>query len=132
VEIPVEPPVFVETYAGHCSFAWRADDLGRFLDAVDATASIPAAATPVVDAADTAGRERRALSEIDPEDTTYVRLDPPRPWTLSWEARTRDVVSLTGTPVPSICRAFHTATTDCAAWPTECLERVAELTGFWE
>jgi hypothetical protein len=131
--LAVEPTVHVERYEHHCSFTWRADGLERFLRAVAACDAVPDGSTPVVDATNAAGRRRLALREIDTTGaTTYVRVDPPRPWTLSWERRTEPVVSLTGLPVPSTCRRLHVATTGCDGWSSSPLERVAELTGFWE
>jgi hypothetical protein len=116
--VPVDPPVHVETFATHASLTWRAAGLERFLEAVRATGSIPDDATPTVDATNAAGRRRLRLDEIDATSgvTTYVRVDPPAPWTLAWERRTDPTVSLTGTPDAGTCRALHVATTDCAEW----------------
>jgi hypothetical protein len=128
VRVAVDPPLHVETFASHASVTWTAAELGRFLDAVGACESVPAETTPVVDATNAAGQQRLSLSEIDPgRATTYVRVEPPAPWTLAWERRTEPVVSLSGAPSTETCRRFHLATTDCQRWSADAVARLESL-----
>lgn len=116
--IPVNPAVHVETFTTHASLTWRAGGLARFLEAIRTSTVVPDETRPIVDATNAAGRRQLRLDEIDTTSgaTTYVRVDPPEPWTLAWERRTDPTVSLTGTPDAGTCQVFHVATTDCAAW----------------
>jgi hypothetical protein len=114
--IPVTPPVHVEQYASHTSLSWTANGIEQFVAAVRTTAG---ANTPiVVDATNAAGRRRLGIDEIDTTTaaTTYVRVEPDRPWTLAWDRRSDPVVTLTGTPRPATARRFHVETTDCDGW----------------
>ena len=128
--VPVEPPVHVEVFAGHCSVTWKADELDRFLSAVHAFNPVPARAPVVVDTATTAGRERTELSVLDAggDTTKYVRVEPSAPWTASWERRTWPVVSLSGTPPPAVVRRLHRGTTACGEWSEVAAETLERLT----
>ena len=126
--LPVDPPVHVETFATHCSLTWTADGLGRFLAAAGDLEGVPETALAVVDRTTTAGRERRPLSALAAEEATrYVRVEPPTDWTLSWERRSRPVVSLSGTPPAAACRRLHVATTDCPTWSDDARAALSEL-----
>lgn len=116
--IPVDPPVHVETFATHCTLTWKADELSAFLAGVRALEGVAPSAVAVTDRRDTAGRQRRELSDIEAatDTITYLRIEPPMPWTLSWERRTWPVVSVSGAPPPEPSRDLHLATTDCAGW----------------
>lgn len=128
--VPVVPPVHVETFATHYTATWKADGLSRFVETVRGIDAIPPTSAVVVDRTDTAGRERRELSDIavDGGATTYVRVEPPTPWTLSWERRTWPVVSVSGTPAPERCRDIHRSTTDCPGWRDADVETLDRLT----
>ena len=128
-QVPVEPPVYVETYGGHVSLTWTAAGVGQFLDTVRAAGTVPADTTPVVDATNAAGQRRMRLDEIDTSGgaTTYVRVEPPASWTVAWERRTEPVVSLAGNPTVETCRAFHVGTTACSAWPTDAVSALTRL-----
>lgn len=117
-KLPVDPPVHLETFATHVTATWAAGGPSAFIEAVRALEPVPPTAATVVDDADVAGRRRCPLSALapDPEATTYLRVEPDAPWTLSWEERTRPVVSASGAPPAAMCRRLHLATTDCRAW----------------
>ena len=118
----------METFATHYSVTWTADGLGQFLAAAGDLEEVPETAPAVVDRTTTAGRERRPLSTLAAaEATRYVRVEPPADWTLSWERRSRPVVSLSGTPPAAACRRLHIATTDCSAWPDDARAALSEL-----
>ena len=126
--LPVDPPVHVETFATQYSMTWTADGLGRFLAAAGDLEGVPETAPAVVDRTTTAGRERRPLSALAAaEATRYVRVEPSADWTLSWERRSRPVVSLSGTPPAAACRRLHVATTNCSAWPDDARAVLSEL-----
>lgn len=116
--VPVDPPVYIETFATHLTATWTAGGLPAFVEAVRALGSVPSSASTVVDDAEAAGRQRRPLSALAPnsDSTTYLRVEPDASWTLSWEERTRPVVSASGAPPTALCRRLHVATTDCKAW----------------
>lgn len=126
--VPVTPPVHVETFATHYTLTWQANGLSPFVTAVDDIEAIPTTATPLVDDTDTAGRERRALADIDGTTIKYVRVDTPDDWTLSWERRTSPTVSLSGTPTVELCRRVHNRTTDCSSWTDDNRRILQELT----
>jgi hypothetical protein len=126
--LPVDPPVHVETFPSHHSLTWSADGLDRFLRALEADPSVPGDATAIVDASDVAGRQELPLGAVDAgEATTYVRVEPPAPWTLAWERRTVPTVSLTGTPAPRTVQRLHVATTDSEGWTGEATEAARRL-----
>jgi hypothetical protein len=116
--IPVDPPVHVETFATHCTLTWTADGLPAFLAGVRALECLSPSDSVVTDRRDTAGRQRRELSDVGAvtDAIRYLRVEPPTPWTLSWERRTWPVVSVSGTPPPEPPRDLHRATTNCAGW----------------
>lgn len=113
--VPVDPPVHVEQYVGHASLSWTAGGVERLVETAKGT-SVEAPA--VVDATNTAGRRRVELTDIDTTTgaTTYVRVEPERPWTVAWERRSTPVVTLTGTPEATTVHRFHVGTTDCEEW----------------
>ncbi|ERH03787.1 MAG: hypothetical protein A07HR60_00562 [uncultured archaeon A07HR60] len=117
--VPVEPPVHIEVFATHYSLTWQANGVSAFIDAIADIESVPPEPTPVVDATDTAGRERRHLAEIEGDVIRYVRLDAPESWSVSWERRTTPTISLSGSPSPSLCPRVHQETTDCGSWTAE-------------
>lgn len=129
--VPVEPPIHVETFAQHCSLTWKAAGLARFIETVRSLDGVPGDSTAVMDATDIAGRQQCRLSALDPsrDTVTYVRVEPPASWTLSWERRTWPVVVLTGTPTPELCRSLHLATTECRVWDGAALEALDGMTG---
>lgn len=131
--IAVDPPVHVESYPTHTNLSWTAGGIDQFVAALRASEAVPADTTPVVDATTAAGQRRLRLDGIDTTSgaTKYVRVEPPAPWTLSWERRTKPVVSLTGSPSPATCQTFHVATTACVEWTPpqrETLSRLLEAT----
>ncbi|MEZ3164110.1 hypothetical protein ABNG03_08180 [Halorubrum sp. RMP-47] len=128
--VSVDPPVYLETFATHLTATWKAGGPAEFVDAVRALETVPRSATTVVDDATTAGRRRVPLSEVVPDGdaTTYLRVEPDAPWTLSWEARTRPVVSTSGAPPPGLCRRLHLATTECVAWDDEAVATLRRAT----
>lgn len=126
--LPVDPPVHVESFPSHYSLTWSADGLERFLAAPEADPSVPGDVTAIVDARDAAGRQELPLGAVNTgEATTYVRVEPPVPWTLAWERRTMPTVSLTGTPTPRTVRRLHLATTDCEGWTDEAIGTARRL-----
>lgn len=128
--LSVDPTVHVEPFASHYTVTWKAGPLARYLTAVRDCGAVSPEDTAVVDATDTAGRQRRTVRSLSAATTIrYVRTEPRPSWTVSWERRTAPTVSLSGTPTPSVCRAFHRGTTACETWSAaaiEALETVVE------
>lgn len=130
--IPVEPAVHVETFATHCTLTWKAGPLARFITALESVDTIPSTASVVVDDSSIAGRKRcRATALEARESVRYLRVDPDRPWSLSWERRTWPVVSVSGTPPPALCRRVHLRTTDCDVWADNAIEALGRATTDW-
>lgn len=129
--IPVDPPVHVETFATHCTVTWKANGIMSFVEAVLDTDGVPPSATVVTEGPDVAGRQQHELTGLDVEatDPRYIQVQPPVPWALSWECRTRPVVSVSGTPPPAHCRDIHRATTSCSAWHDGALTQLKQMTG---
>ena len=116
--VPVDPPVYLELFPTHLTATWTASGPSAFVEAVCTLKSVPLSASTVVDGPEIAGRKRVPLSAVTPNKNslTYLRVEPDASWTLSWEDRTRPVVSASGAPPATLCRRLHIATTDCAAW----------------
>lgn len=116
--IAAEPPIHVETYPTHTSLSWTGDGIDQFVAALQTVKPITADAPTVINATTTAGQVQRQLCDLDTPNNAinYLRVDPPVPWTLSWERRTEPVVSMTGSPSPETCQTLHIATTACMAW----------------
>ena len=112
-QIETTPPVNIETFASHVTLTWTSLGLSQFVDIADRVDVVPADSTPIVDATNAAGRRRLPLTEIDTTTaaTKYVRFEPDCPWTLAWERRTTPVVSLCGSPSPTVCQQAHIITT---------------------
>ena len=126
--LSTEPPVHVESFATHYTLTWTAGSLAQFLDALRQCESVPSSATAVVDATDTAGRQRRPVRELAAEPSVrYVRVEPRSAWRVSWERRTDPTVSVSGTPPPAVCRDLHQRTTACEAWPPTAVEELDAL-----
>jgi len=128
--VPVDPPVHIETFATHLTATWKAGDPSAFVDAVRDIETVPPSASTVVDDSADAGRRRIPLSEVAPERgaTTYLRVDPDAPWTLSWEDRTRPVVSASGAPPAALCRRLHVSTTGREAWDDDAIATLRRAT----
>lgn len=128
--IPVDPAVHVETFATHQTLTWKAGSRSQFVEAVRVLDAVPPTASVVVDDTAVAGRQRRSLSDIESESdtTTYLRIEPDAPWTLSWERRTQPIVSVSGTPSATLCRRVHRRTTDCSEWNDEAVAALYGLT----
>ena len=128
--LPVDPVVYVETFASHDTLTWTAGPLSRVVDVVRDSESIPSDTTAVVDAVDTAGRHRVAVRDLAADSAVkYVRVEPPAEWTLSWERRTSPTVSVSGAPPPAVCREFHRRTTSCDEWPPAAVDELRALVG---
>jgi hypothetical protein len=127
--IPVEPSVHVETFAAHYTVTWKACSLARFLTVLGDLDEIPSTVSTVVDDTSVAGRERRRISSVEAGETVqYLRMEPDRPWAVSWERRTWPIVSVSGTPSAELCRRVHTETTGCDGWSETDVERLLKLT----
>jgi len=123
--IPVEPPVHVERYPTHVTLSWQAGPLAGFVAALTAIDGIPGTAPVVVDEGSTTGRHRVRVTDLDASPSVqYVRVDPGTGWTVSWERRTRPVVSVSGDPPPPPCRRLHERTTDCDGWSADAIRRL--------
>lgn len=128
--VPVNPSIHVETFATHCTVRWKASGLVPFTEAARDVDNIPPSTTVVTNSPDVAGRQQHELSTLGGERSkaTFVSLQPPAPWTLSWERWTWHIVSVSGTPSPGLCRDIHRATTDCSGWYDGALVRVERMT----
>jgi len=121
--IPVEPPVRVECVPTHWTAAWTAGPLSQFLAAAGRVEECSPTTTVLVDDTSVAGRTELSLSGVEPAATVrYLRVAPDAPWTVSWERRTRPVVSVSGDPTVGDCRRLHVETTDCEGWPEAAVE----------
>lgn len=126
--VPVGPPVHVEWFPTHATVTWKAGQLAQFLRAVGDLDTVTPETATVVDDSSTAGRERRRVAELAASETVcYLRVEPDRPWRLSWERRTWPVVSVSGSPSVSLCRRVHLETTDCEGWSDEASNSLARL-----
>lgn len=128
--VPVTPPIHVETFATHYTVTWKANGLVSFIKAARDIDTIPLSTTVVTDSPDVAGRQQHDLSTLNCEASKaiFVSLQPPRPWTVSWERRTWPIVSVSGTPSPRLCRDIHQATTDCSGWNDSALTQLERMT----
>jgi hypothetical protein len=128
--VPVTPTIHVETFATHYTVTWKANGLVPFIKAARDIDTIPPSTTVVTDSPDVAGRQQHELPTLDCEASkaTFVSLQPPWPWTLSWERRTWPVVSASGTPSARLCRDIHQATTDCSRWDDSALAQLERMT----
>jgi hypothetical protein len=127
--VPVEPPVSVELFPTHYTVMWTGGSLARFVGAVANLDTVSRTASAVVDDRATAGRERRRVADLETAETVrYLRVEPDTPWTVSWERRTRPVVSVSGTPSPALCRRVHRQTTDCEGWSDGAFDTLARVT----
>jgi hypothetical protein len=126
--ISVEPPVHVETFPTHDTLTWKACPLAGFVGHVMDIDGISPTASTVVDDTSTAGRERCRVADLEASETVrYLRVEPDAPWRLSWERRTWPVVSVSGTPPPTLCRRLHQRTTDCDGWPDDAVRTLARV-----
>jgi len=128
--IPVDPAIRVEAFATHRTLTWKAGSRSQFIEAVRVLEAVSPTAPVVIDDAAVAGRQRCSFSDVDTESdtTTYLRIEPDAPWTLSWEQRTQPTVSVSGTPSGTLCRRVHRRTTDCSEWSDEAIETLHRLT----
>ena len=128
--IPVEPRVHVERYPTHLTLSWQAGPLAAFVAALAATDDIPGTAPVVVDEGSAAERQQVRVTDLDARPAVqYLRVEPRAGWRVSWERRTRPVVSVSGNPPPAPCRRLHERTTDCEGWSPDArrmLDRVLE------
>lgn len=127
--IPVDPVIHIETFATHQTLTWKAGSRSQFVEAVRVLNAVSPTASVVVDDTAVAGRRDRSLADIDSgsDTVTYLRIEPDAPWTVSWEQRTRPIVSVSGAPPETLCRRIHRRTTDCSDWSGEAIATLHRL-----
>lgn len=129
--VPVDPPVYVESFATPYTLTWTASSLSAFVAAIRGFDAVPDDATVVVDSTTVAGREDRPVGALDSpqkEATIFVGVESDAPWKLSWERRSVPVVSISGTPPLAVVRRAHLETTDCEEWPADATAVLRDLT----